>query len=74
MIGEEDGEGSVTNKILDNDWENKISEINLDPTLKWNKAEITNIKNDYFDLQILDGDKVKIYKKDIRWALKKKEN
>ena len=65
--------GSVTNKILDNDWENKISEINLDPTLKWNKAEITNIKNDYFDLQILDGDKVKIYKKDIRWALKKKE-
>ena len=65
--------GSVTNKILDNDWENKISEINLDPTLKWNKAEITNIENNYFDLQILDGDKVKIYKKDIRWALKKKE-
>ena len=65
--------GSVTNKILDNDWENKISEINLDPTLKWNKAEITNIENDYFDLQILDGDKVKIYKKDIRWALRKKE-
>ena len=65
--------GSVTNKILDNDWENKISEINLDPTLEWNKAEITNIENDYFDLQILDGDKVKIYKKDIRWALRKKE-
>tara|TARA_B100000575_G_scaffold227994_1_gene188770 strand:- start:852 stop:3203 length:2352 start_codon:yes stop_codon:yes gene_type:complete len=65
--------GPVTNKILDNDWENKISEINLDPTLKWNKAEITNIENDYFDLQILDGDKVKIYKKDIRWALRKKE-
>ena len=65
--------GSVTNKILDNDWENKISEIILDPTLEWNKAEITNIENDYFDLQILDGDKVKIYKKDIRWALRKKE-
>ena len=34
-------ERPITNKLKDKNWENKIKNYKLDPTLNWNFAEIT---------------------------------
>ena len=36
--------GPITNKIKNKNWENKISQYKLDPTLNWNLAEIISVR------------------------------
>jgi len=64
--------GPITNKYKDKNWKKKLNQYNLDPTLNWKKAEITEINENYFVLKsekILD---IKIYKSNLNWAIKNK--
>ena len=37
--------GPISNKLKDKNWESKLEKYKLDPTLKWELAEITEIDN-----------------------------
>ena len=37
--------GPITNKLKDTNWKNKLSRFKLDPTLKWEVAEIIELSN-----------------------------
>ena len=37
--------GPITNKLKDANWKNKLSRFKLDPTLKWEVAEISELSN-----------------------------
>ena len=64
--------GPITNKFKETKWKEKIDRINLDPTLNWKKAEIIEINLDSI-LVTFDNNKKKILKKNLQWALRKKE-
>ena len=64
--------GPITNKFKETKWKEKIDKINLDPTLNWKKAEIIEINLDSI-LVTFDNNKIKILKKNLQWALRKKE-
>ena len=64
--------GPITNKFKETKWKEKIDKINLDPTLNWKKAEIIEINLDSI-LVTFDNNKKKILKKNLQWALRKKE-
>ena len=64
--------GPITNKFKETKWKEKIDKINLDPTLNWKKAEIIEINLDSI-LVTFDNNKTKILKKNLQWALRKKE-
>ena len=38
--------GPITNKIKNKNWEKKVKQINLDPTLKWEVGEILKVFDD----------------------------
>ena len=63
--------GPITNKFKDPKWKEKIDKINLDPTLKWNKAEIIEINPETI-LVKFENKNVNIIKKNLQWALRKK--
>ena len=64
--------GPITNKFKETKWKEKIDRINLDPTLNWKKAEIIEINLDSI-LVTFENNKKKILKKNLQWALRKKE-
>ena len=49
--------GAITNK-KNNNWEKKISNFKLDPTLNWNLAEIISLNNNKIDFKIIDEKKI----------------
>ena len=49
--------GAITNKIKDKNWENKISQYKLDPTLKWDIAEVISVSNDEIRFKIISKNK-----------------
>ena len=53
--------GPITNKIQNKNWEKKINQYKLDPTLNWKFAEITSL-NDY-ELQFNIINQKKIFPK-----------
>ena len=69
--------GPITNKFKDKNWKNKLKKFKLDPTLKWEFAEIIELNN----LQIifkLINEKKKINKniitlKNLKWTIPKKK-
>ena len=62
--------GPITNKN-NNNWSQKLDQIKLDPTLNWKIAEIINLQETSFEIEILNlKKKGNIYFKDIKWALK----
>jgi penicillin-binding protein 1A len=70
--------GSITNKISNRNWKNKLIKIKLDPTLKWKFAEIKEVDNSKIKFKIIDK-KTKtidgyIFAKDLRWILKDKKS
>ena len=69
--------GPITNKFKDKNWENKIKNYKLDPTLNWNFAEITSLDDKTISFQILN-DKNKsvgvLNLNSIKWTLKKNKN
>ncbi len=66
--------GPITNKNDDVNWKKKLKNFEIDPTLKWEKAEIDEINDGYLNL-ILNSDKnkkIKIYRSKLKWAIKNK--
>ena len=39
--------GPITNKNQDVNWKKKLDDFEIDPTLKWEKAEITGINENF---------------------------
>ena len=44
--------GPITNKMQDVKWREKLDNYIIDPTLKWEKAEVTNLSENYLDLKL----------------------
>ena len=69
--------GPITNKDKDINWQNKISQYKLDPTLNWNLAEILSFKDDKINFKIIDKQKKKSFGslnyKNIKWSIPKKK-
>ena len=65
--------GPITNKLTNSNWENKIKNLNLDPTLKWKKGEIVLLTNEDITVKLLNKKQIKINKPNLNWALKGKE-
>ena len=67
--------GAISNKFSNSNWKKKIEEINLDPTLNWEKAEIAEIDPNFLKIIILNNKKEEglIKKSSLKWVIKKKE-
>ncbi len=68
--------GAITNKIKNKNWQKKISQYKLDPTLKWKFAEIISIDDDKIRFEIIDKKKKlegKLFLKNIKWTIPKKK-
>ena len=69
--------GPLANKQKNKNWEKKLKNIKLDPTLSWNFAEIINLNENEIDFKILSDEKKnnleKLYAKDIKWSLRYKK-
>ncbi len=65
--------GPITNSRNDKNWKKRIDNINIDPTLNWNKAEIINLEENFITLKTQKINNIKIFKSDLKWTLRKKE-
>ena len=67
--------GPIANKIEDKNWQNKLDKFKLDPTLKWEFAEIINLNNIEINFKILDTKKNNNFGvlnvKNIKWTIPK---
>ena len=67
--------GPLTNKIKDKNWKNKLEKFKLDPTLKWQYAEIIDINNLQIKFKIIDQKKEQaegvLNVKNLKWTLPK---
>ena len=61
--------GAITNKIEDSNWEKKVKNFKIDPTLNWVKAEILNIDENGFNFKTLKGLNGNILVKKLKWAI-----
>ena len=70
--------GSITNKIHDKNWQKKISQYKLDPTLNWHLAEIISLKNNEITFEIINKKKKSIrgllLYKNIKWSVPKNKS
>ncbi len=70
--------GPITNKYKNKNWEKKISQYKLDPTLKWHVAEIVSINEGVVRFNIIDKKKENIkgnlLKQNIKWTTPKKKS
>tara|TARA_Y100000817_G_C16861166_1_gene545851 strand:- start:1570 stop:3927 length:2358 start_codon:yes stop_codon:yes gene_type:complete len=68
--------GPITNKIKNKNWEKKISQFKLDPTLNWQLVEILSLKDNEIRFKSIEKDKESIegvlLLKNIKWSLRKK--
>ena len=69
--------GAITNKIKNKNWEKKILQYKLDPTLNWKIAEIVSINDKEIEFETIEKKKRSIkgviYSKDIKWTLRQKK-
>ena len=64
--------GPITNKLKDKNWESKLEKYKLDPTLKWELAEITEIDNSNIYFKTIKKKKNLqgvLNKKNIKWTI-----
>ena len=70
--------GPITNKIKNQDWQKKISNLKLDPTLNWKVAEITSLDNNEIKFQLIPNNKEKkngsLFLKKIKWSISNKKS
>ncbi len=64
--------GPITNKNQDMKWKEKLEDLNIDSTLKWDTAEVTEINENHLGLKTKKNKNVKINKSNLKWAIKKK--
>ena len=64
--------GPITNVFQNKNWKEKIKNIKIDKTLKWEIAQITKVENTFSELKILDKNNTgKILFKNLKWTGKK---
>ena len=65
--------GPIANKLKDKNWEQKISQYKLDPTLNWSLAEIVSIDNNLVKFKTINKNKKNLdevlFFKNIKWTL-----
>ena len=70
--------GVITNKINDKNWQIKIAQYKLDPTLNWTLAEVVSVNENEIKLKTLSEKKKNVeaivYLKDLKWTLKPKKS
>jgi len=70
--------GPITNKNKNKNWEKKISQYKLDPTLNWHVAEIISLNEGDIGFNIIDKKKENIkgnlLKKNIKWSTPKNKS
>ncbi len=64
--------GPITNIFSDKNWNKKIKNLNLDPTLKWKIGEVKNISGNNIEFEVLN-EKIKgtILNNNLQWVIKK---
>jgi penicillin-binding protein 1A len=69
--------GPITNKIKNKNWKNELEKFKLDPTLKWQFAEIFEITNSKIKFKIISKKKEIIEgflsEKNVKWTIPKKK-
>ena len=66
--------GAITNKLTNPNWQKKIENLKIDPTLQWKKAEILSITENEIYFKILKGLKSNIFLKELKWAIPSRKN
>ena len=65
--------GPVTNTKIDKNWKEILKKKKIDPSLKWNFAEVVKISDSKITFKILDKKKQESISIDtLKWAIKKK--
>ena len=64
--------GAITNVLEDKNWENKIKNIKIDKTLRWEIAQVLDLNLSEGKIKLLgSNEKSKIFLKDLKWTNKK---
>ena len=66
--------GPITNKLKNLNWKNKLNKFKLDPTLKWEFAEIISLNNEKINFIILDKKKKikgSLSLSNVKWTIPK---
>jgi len=67
--------GPITNKVKNKNWQSKVSQYKIDPTLNWYLAEITSTENNEIRFQFIDKEKEKkeqiLTYKNFKWSVPK---
>ena len=68
--------GAITNKIENKNWQKKILNYKLDPTLNWLLVEIISLENNTIKFETIDKKKAegKLYFKNIKWSIPKNKS
>ena len=67
--------GPITNIFENKNWENKIKNIKLDKTLKWEIAQVTNVQDNVSEIKLIKQNiKGKINFEGLKWTNKKNFN
>ena len=67
--------GPITNIFENKNWENKIKNIKLDKTLKWEIAQVTNVQDNVSEIKLIkENKKGKINFEGLKWTNKKNFN
>ncbi len=69
--------GAITNKINNKNWDKKISQYKLDPTLNWHFAEIISLNDNNIEFKIINEKKKlngNLFFKNIKWTIPKKKS
>ncbi len=65
--------GAITNKIKDKNWEKKIKNFKIDPTLNWEKAEVVEVNNERINFITFNGEKGNIPFQKLKWTIQNKK-
>ena len=69
--------GPLTNKFRNKNWEQVVKKFKLDPTLKWNFAEVINVNDASLNFRIIDDKKKNIEgilnKNSLKWTISNKK-
>tara|TARA_X000001036_G_scaffold423911_2_gene448401 strand:- start:245 stop:2587 length:2343 start_codon:yes stop_codon:yes gene_type:complete len=66
--------GPIANKFTNSNWQEKIEKLNIDKTLNWKIAEVTQISANGLQLKTRKNKKASISYQNLKWAIKKDIN
>ena len=64
--------GPITNRNFDSNWKKKLDDFEIDPTLKWEKAEVIALNENFLNLKTKKNENIQISKTKLNWAIKNK--